>query len=110
MHHGDRPFDTLDTEAAERMSKLLSEHRQSALGATGEFPEGKLSAHDEGEIRFAIGHQRGKVVLEFGKPVAWVGMDPNQAIALASSLIAHAKRARIIGADATKTEHTVAAK
>jgi len=59
---------------------------QEQLGATRNFPQGKLVPHDEGEIRFAVGEKEGKVVIDFGKETAWVGMFPEQAIELAQIL------------------------
>jgi len=70
--------------------KLLQEAK--ALGATGEFPEGKLTEHDEGEIVFRVGSHQGKVVIEFGTPVAWLGMTPQQALRLAGLLERHVNR------------------
>lgn len=62
------------------------------LGATGRYPEGKLSKHDEGEIAFAVAAdpKHGKVLIDFGKPVAFLGMNADQAIALGEMLIAKA--------------------
>lgn len=64
------------------------------VGGTGEHPEGFLTPDDEGGIQFRVGSENGKVVLDFGKPVHWVGMDAQQAADLASSLL---KWARIVG-------------
>lgn len=64
------------------------------LGATGNFPKGKVSADDEGELRMAMGNKEGKVILEFGKPIKWVGLDPSDADALIAGLTKHAKAAR----------------
>ena len=61
------------------------------LGCTGNFPHGKLNGSDEGGIRFAIGEDGGNVVINFGTPVAWLGMPPEQAVALAEMLIAKAR-------------------
>lgn len=61
------------------------------LGATGEFPEGKLGKHDEGQLKMAIGEKDGKLVFDFGKSVRWIGMPPNQAIDFALNIINHAK-------------------
>ena len=63
------------------------------LGATGKYPSGKLLESDEGEIRFAIGADptTRKVIINFGKPVAWMGMEKDQAIAIGETLIARAK-------------------
>jgi len=50
---------------------------------------------DRGEIRFAVRHSSGKVVLDFGpKPVTWVGMTPEQAETLAEVLRQHAAASR----------------
>lgn len=62
------------------------------LGATGEFPDGKLTPTDEGEIRIAVGNKEGRVVLDFGTPTVWLGMEPQQARDLARSLFDHARR------------------
>jgi hypothetical protein len=67
------------------------------FGATGKFPMGKIDKTDEGEIAFGITSHRGKVIINFGKPVAWLGMDAAQASMLAVTLIRHANRCRDIG-------------
>lgn len=67
------------------------------FGATGKFPMGELDKTDEGEIAFGVTSHRGKVIINFGKPVAWLGMDARQAGALAATLIQHAQRCRDIG-------------
>lgn len=56
MHHSSAP----DPELADHLG----------LGATGEFPEGKLTEVDEGELKFAVGYMKGKVVIDFGTPVS----------------------------------------
>lgn len=61
-------------------------------GPTGRFPEGKLTANDEGEIAFAVGTLKGKVVLNFGTPVASIGMTPSQARLLANDLFRRANQ------------------
>lgn len=67
--------------------------RGEPLGATQMFPEGKLTEQDQGEIRMAVFHGNGKVVLDFGTQVTWVGMNPNQAIDLGNALIKHGRDA-----------------
>lgn len=92
-HHGSGPFDE-DPERVAARDKLMKELLASSSqfrGALGDFPEGTLSKADEGSIQFAIGEKNGKVVLDFGTPVTWIGMNPQQAADLASSLF---KRAR----------------
>lgn len=66
----------------------------TAPGATGRFPDGKLNRNDEGELAFRIGNQGGQVVLEFGKSVRWLGMGPEDAEKLAALLNKHAGEAK----------------
>lgn len=97
MHHGNdnRQIDELMRRAEEfgdaqaEADKLRNDMRQ-ALGATGRHPQGKLVQDDEGEIQIAVGHADGKVVVEFGKSIAWIGFSPDQALDLAQSIRAHA--------------------
>lgn len=63
------------------------------IGATNDYPEGKLNKHDEGGLQFAIFHNKGKVHVEFGKPVAWFALGPEQARQLAGLLIQRASQA-----------------
>lgn len=63
-------------------------------GAIGSYPKGKLTPKDEGSIQFAVGEQDGKVVIDFGTPVSWIGMTPQQAADFASSILT---RARLVG-------------
>jgi hypothetical protein len=69
------------------------------IGATGEFPRGKLVEEDEGEIRVAIAadHKTQTVVIDFGKPVAWIGFTGEQAQQIADTLIKKAWELRGIG-------------
>lgn len=94
-HHGSEPIDGMpeDPERKIARNKLMRELLSTTgfRGALGDFPEGKLTPTDEGAIQFAIGEKDGKVVLDFGTSVHWVGMTPQQAAELASTLL---KRAR----------------
>ena len=75
----------------EIMSQALLEKE---LGPTGRFPGGKLTSNDEGEIALAVGVLKGKVVVNFGTPIASLGMSPAQAEQLAITLIRRAGQAR----------------
>lgn len=88
-HHGSDPFD--NPERKETFKKLMD--TTAFRGALGDFPEGQLSKSDEGSIQFAIGVKDGKVVLDFGTPVAWVGMNPQQAMDVAALLVKRAREA-----------------
>jgi hypothetical protein len=92
MHHSSGDSDGL--RALFGKALVNERGRAEEFGATGEFPEGKLTENDEGEIRFGVANTAGKVVLDFGKPVAWLGMNPQQAVDLANVLISNAQMAR----------------
>jgi hypothetical protein len=94
-HHSSEPFDEepeiqkLKIERNKLMCDLLN--TTGFRGALGDFPEGKLTKTDEGAIQFAVGHKDGKVILDFGTPVHWVGLSPQQAADLASSILSKAR-------------------
>ena len=99
-HHGyEAPFDGSqpnedDNKKREEFFKSIGpieDRLKFKLGATGRFPEGKLTSTDEGEIRIAIGHTGGKVVIDFGKPTAWIGFTPAQARQIANDILKHAE-------------------
>ena len=69
--------------------KLLPESLRKQLGATGRFPLGKLTPDDEGEIQFAVAAdpQTKTVILDFGKPIVWLGLPRGDAKKLAEMLM-----------------------
>lgn len=72
-----------EEEAASR--RLLN---QMFKKAKEEFPEGRLNRADEGELAFAVAadHEQKAVLIHFGKPVVWCGMNAKQARMLAGLL------------------------
>lgn len=95
MHHGDSSEIAKALKTIYGVDKLERklDGEQEKLGATGRYPEGKLTGDDEGEIKMAIASAPGKVVLDFGKPVKWVGFNPGQARELGELLLHHAEKA-----------------
>lgn len=81
-HHSEEPFNRAE------MSRILRELKDTSgfRGPIGAHPEGKLTKSDEGAIQFAVGEKDGKVVMDFGTPVSWVGMSPQDAANLAGTL------------------------
>lgn len=77
-----------DYSAIDERMKQLAENLK--LGATGKYPEGKLTPSDQGEIAISVGETDGKVVLNFGKDISWIGFPARQAIELARSISDHA--------------------
>lgn len=65
-------------------------HDDYPIGPTGRYPEGKLNESDGGELQFAVGHQKGNVIIAFGAAVEWAALTPDGARRLAQSLIRHA--------------------
>lgn len=63
--------------------------KDNDLGATGKFPDGKLTDNDEGQIKMAVGTHKGQVILNFGTPVSWIGFTPREARQLAELLRQH---------------------
>lgn len=63
------------------------------FGPTGNFPKGHLGPNDEGELTLGVADNDGKVIIRFGVPVKWIGLDPQDAANLASALIRHAREA-----------------
>ncbi len=91
-HHGTDPFD--EPERLEKLEALKKKLLDTAAfrGSLGDFPEGQLTKMDEGAIQFAIGEKDGKVVIDFGKPVVWIGFDRAQALEISDTLRKHAER------------------
>lgn len=65
-----------------------------SLGATGDFPRGKFSADDEGALRLAISHKDRTVIIDFGTPTKWIGLDADTALAFAEAVAHHAKECK----------------
>jgi hypothetical protein len=68
-------------------------------GPTGDFPHGKLADDDEGGINVALSRFRAPdgermVRLDFTKPVAWLALPSERAIAFALTLLQYATGAR----------------
>jgi hypothetical protein len=64
------------------------------LGPTGDFPQGKLSADDQGGLNVALSHHvapDGTVMvrMDFGTPVAWLSLPQEMAIEFALSILKH---------------------
>lgn len=83
-HHGDE-------ERQSELLRMLQEQKDAV--AKRRWPEGRLNGDDDGELAFGIGpDETGKLVkIDFGKPVTWTAMPPQQAIELAQLLIKHAR-------------------
>lgn len=90
-HHSEHPLGQGDLSP--QLEGLLGQFAENeGLGATGEFPRGHLTKHDEGEIKLGVTVANNTVVLNFGKPTAWIGFSKLQAYEIAQTLMQHADR------------------
>ncbi len=100
QHHSmDEMSEEMRSKLEEHLKKDKAEAKSPKFGATGEYPEPPLDRTDEGQISFGVTSHRGNVIINFGKPVAWLGMNGVQALALAEMLMKHAIRCRDLGAE-----------
>jgi hypothetical protein len=72
---------------------LATNLKGEGLGKTGEFPHGKLHKDDEVALNTAIGVYEGKVIVNFGTNVIWIGMQPQGAADFATTILAKAREA-----------------
>jgi hypothetical protein len=56
------------------------------LGATGDFPLGKLNPQDEGGLMLQISREKGMVRIDFGTPTTWLAMPPDLALKFAKAV------------------------
>ncbi len=91
-HHGNNPLDPNSKPPSELLEKMAKQFQRKLMG---EYPDGRLNDDDSGAVSMAIASQGDKVLLQFPKPVAWVGLTGDQAMQLAQDLMKHARRAGI---------------
>ena len=67
------------------------------FGATGHFSDGKIDDSDQGDLRLGVAYDKlnGIVRVEFGKPVAWLGLPSPQAIEFARLILKNAGAKKI---------------
>ena len=70
--------------------------QQMKLGATGARPLPPVCHDDEGEIQMAVSADptNRKVYLNFGKPIAWIGLTPEQATDIGEALLSASRNSR----------------
>jgi hypothetical protein len=88
-HSSNENDDEMYASIRAALAKQMDEAKE-AIGPTGRFPLGKLTRSDEGGIKMAVASVGSKIVIDFGKPVAWVGLTAIEARGLAELLIKHA--------------------
>jgi len=63
--------------------------RVPGLGATGDYPEGKICPDDEGALNLGVAADcaHGVVRIEFGEPIAWFGLPADDAERFAALIL-----------------------
>lgn len=101
-HHGssyeevNEIFNEFNKSCAPKNEKTLSEiiadlndgkKVENNLGATGNFPDGKVINSDNGGINFAMGIHDNSLIMNFGeKPINWIGFTKEETIKMIESL------------------------
>ncbi len=80
-------------EASAVHADAAPEHLGERLGPMGKRPFGQIARDDAGETRFAVGHADRRVVIDFGAPTRWIGLDKETAMRLIDALREHAAHA-----------------
>lgn len=52
---------------------------------------GKLNQDDEGQLQIRIGVKDKTLIVDFGKPVTWMGLDYDNAVQVAMNILRRAK-------------------
>lgn len=55
----------------------------------------KLNEEDEGQLQIGIGVKDNAVIVNFFKPVAWIGLDKETALKVANALITEANKIQV---------------
>jgi hypothetical protein len=72
--------------------------------AVKNYPRGQLNAADEGALLIRIAVQDRTIIVDFGKPVMWLGLDASTARALGEKLIARADDVAQVGGTGSERE------
>lgn len=59
-----------------------------------QYPRGLARPDDEGEFKMRLGHNGVAVLVDFQKPVTWIGLGPDEAEQFAAGLVKHAAELR----------------
>lgn len=85
------PHHNEDMQEQSRLLDLLRKQKEGT--AERQWPEGRVDGTDDGQVAFKIESDPDTQVvkIDFGKPVVWVGMGPQDAVQMAQLLIKHAR-------------------
>ena len=84
----ERELDAVEEERDKLVAKLKE---IQTVGATGQYPHGRVGPDDQGGLKSALYIREGKLVLDFGKPLSWLAMTKAEAQTLAVGLFKKAE-------------------
>ena len=84
-HHGNHKRLDLSQEDAKMFQRYLEQSKGSYQRS---FPDGRISAEDDGELTFAIATDvsKGVIIIKFAHPTDWIGLDRKTAEMLRDQL------------------------
>lgn len=93
-HESNEAERTINSELLKELDVKTRMIEEMMGQAKPRFPQGKITEDDQGEITFAVAADRNKgvVILRFGKPVDWLGLDAEHARHLGNILIEKANQ------------------
>ena len=50
------------------------------------YPDGKLNNNDEGQLRIAVYQEKGRIIINFGKELSWIGFGKDEMRAFINGL------------------------
>lgn len=62
------------------------------VGATGQFPHGRVGPDDLGELKSTCYVRNGKLILDFGKELSWLAMTKGEVMAMVAGLYKMAEK------------------
>lgn len=87
-HHGDQPR---HNRALEQIIQRFNDQMEGRVRRA--YSQGRISPQDDGDLAFAIAADKGHgtVVIDFGKPVTWIGLKPDDVARLVKVLVEKAQ-------------------
>jgi hypothetical protein len=81
-HHGNpEPRPQFSEGQIRQMEQLMDRiHRQVEGNAQRQYSQGRIGADDEGDLAIGIAADKDKqiVIIDFSKPVKWIGLAPKE--------------------------------
>ena len=68
---------------------MVSRMTDPKPGPTGDYPDGQIFKDDEGALNIGIAYdkEKGIVIMDFGSPVKWIGLSPEDVYGLTKVMI-----------------------